>query len=585
MQRRLAAILAADVVGFSRLMGEDEAGTLARLSGCEEVVVEPLVVRHNGRIVKRMGDGFLVEFGSVVDAVECGVAWQKAAEERAGDTPESAAIRFRIGINIGDVVVKGDDIYGDGVNVAARLEALAEPGSVYTSQQVVDQVGNRIGVRFTNLGEQRLKNIRQPLRVYRVSPDDLAESGASAAAVDMLSEIMERPAVAVLPFDNMSGDPDEAYFADGLAEEIITTLSLWRSFPVIARNSSFAFKGKGLGIEQIARELGARYVLEGSTRRSGNRLRITAQLIDAQTSHHLWAERYDRVLEDVFNLQDEIAQRIAATVEPELAQAELKKSARKRPESLSAWDFYIRGMQQLHLFSPEGNERARELFEAAIALDPEYSDAHAGLAWSYLRDIWLEVYDDRSGPLAKAFQSARRSVALDRASSTAHLALGTAHIWANEHDPSIAETRVAMDLNPSNVHACLALGNRLDLVGCAAEGVPLLEYALKLNPHDPRNAIYYGYLARAHVNARRYDEALNCAQEAVRRRPDLPHVQHMLAICLGHLGRAEEAQTAARACDAAQPGFVRKRTDWNVYRDPEANRHLLDGLRKAGILD
>ena len=311
VQRRLAAILAADVVGYSRLMGEDEAGTLARLGACEESVIEPLVARHNGRIVKRMGDGFLVEFGSIVAAVECGVAWQKAAEESAGDAPEATAIRFRIGINIGDVVVKGDDIYGDGVNIAARLEGLARPGGICLSGMAYQSVKAKIDVPFEDLGERDLKNIAEPVRVYSIAFE--TPGTQSAGFSERVQVPSDTPSIAVLPFDNLSGDPEQEYFSDGVTEDIITELSRYPDFLVIARNSTFVYKHKAVAHKQIARDLGVQFVLEGSVRRSGNRVRVTAQLVDASTGSHLWAERFDRTLDDIFAVQDEITATIVGT--------------------------------------------------------------------------------------------------------------------------------------------------------------------------------------------------------------------------------------------------------------------------------
>ena len=352
---------------------------------------------------------------------------------------------------------------------------------------------------------------------------------------------------------------------------------------MIARNSSFAFKGQSLDVRQIAKELSARYIIEGSVRKSGNRVRITAQLVDAETGHHLWAEKFDGALDDIFKIQDEITQRIVVAVEPEMKQAELNKAAAKRSSNLSAWDYYLRGMAQLHLFTPDGNTQARAMFEKATELDANYGDAHAGLSFTYQRDIHFEVSQDRETWEKRALDAARRAVTLDSGSSFAHLALSGAYIWSNQHELSIAETRTAMQLNPSNVLACLALGNRLDIVGEPEKGIPLLEKSLELNPRDPNSHSYYAQLARANINARNYDRALECLRESLRRKPDHPHTYHVLAICLGHLGRVEEAQEAARQCEQLHPGFLKKRANWNIYVDPAANKHLLEGLRKAGL--
>ena len=451
-RRKLAAILAADVVGYSRLMGQDEAATLAGLEAHRRELIEPTIAGHNGRLVKLMGDGLLVEFASVVDAVACAVAIQRGMAGRNESVPPDCRIEFRIGINLGDVIVEGTDLYGDGVNIAARMEGLAEPGGICLSRQVFDQIEGKLEFDFTDLGEREVKNIARPIRVYRVG---LAESRAGTMRASAPEPMMARPAVAVLPFTNLSRDPEQEYFSDGLTEDLITALAAWRSFPVIARNSTFVYKGQAGDVKRVGRELGARYLLEGSVRKAGNRIRVAAQLIDVETGHHVWAERYDRALEDVFELQDEITQHIAALIAPELEQAELKKSAVKRSDSLTAWDYYLRGIALLHAYTCEGNASARRVFERAIALDHYYTEAWTGLAYSHLRDIDLGCTDNRETSLAKGFEAARRAVGLDAVSSAAHLCLGQAYVWAEQYDLAIAETEAAVELNPNNAHACM----------------------------------------------------------------------------------------------------------------------------------
>lgn len=579
MERRLAAILAADVVGYSRLMGEDEAETLVRLKKLRKDLVQPIIIRRNGRIVKLMGDGLLAEFRSVVEAVQCATEIQDHLARHETDLPAERRILLRIGVNLGDIIAEGGDIYGDGVNVAARLEELAEPGGICISGKVLDEVKSKTELNTVSLGNQRVKNIADPLSVHKVELD--REFPASAAQ----SRPIEKPAVAVLPFENLSGDPDQLYFSDGLSEDIITLLSAWHSFPVISRNSSFAFKGQHVDIRQIAKDLSARYVIEGSVRRSGNRVRVTAQLIDAEKGHHLWADKFDRALDDIFEIQDEITRQIVSAVEPEMERAERNKTATTRASNLSAWDCYLRGREFLHKLTPPDNANARAMFEKAIELDPKYSDAFAGLASGYMRDILLEAAGDRKAWEEKAFIAARQAVSLDNSSSIAHLALGTAYIYRGQHQLSIAETRTAVELNPSNTPACLALGNRLDIVGASDEGIPLLEDALSLHPRDPISHLYFGLLARAYINAHEYEKALSCLTEAIRRQPEYPHTYYMLAICMGHLGNVKEAREAARRCDQLHPGFIRKRTHWNIYLDPDANHHLTEGLRKAGLVE
>ena len=576
VDRKLAAILAADMVGYSRLVHNDEEGTIARLKTHRSELIDPSIARHGGRIVKTMGDGILIEYPSVIDAVLNAVEVQREMAKRNAAVSENQQINFRVGINLGDVVIDGDDILGDGVNVAARLESLAEPGGVCVSGKVHDEVSGKIEFLFEDLGEKRVKNIAEPVRVYRL---DVQNNTTKPA--EMQTTFDEKPAVAVLPFDNMSGDPEQEYFSDGLSEDIITMLSAWRSFPVIARNSSFVFKGKARDIRQIAADLSARYVIEGSVRKSGNRVRVTAQLIDARTGHHIWAEKYDGSLDDIFEIQDEITRRIVSAVEPQLEDAERTRAKTKRSSNLNAWDCFLRGRALLHKMDPKDNREARKLFERAIELDPGYSDAYADLSYTYQRQILLELPDDRQALANKSLEAAREAVRLESNSSLAHLALGSAYIWLDEHELSIAETRTAVKLNPSNVLAQLALGNRLDIVGASEEGIPLLEKSLELHPRDPHSHVYFSNLARAYVNARDYDKALKCLKEAERRKDDHPHTFHLLAICLGHMGKVDEAKEAAKRCEELHPGFLNKRKEWNIYTDPMANKHLAEGLKKV----
>ena len=432
MERRLTTILATDVVGYSRLMAADEAGTLASLKAVRRELIEPKTTEYRGRVVKLMGDGTLMEFASVVDAVNFAADVQRAMAKRNVGVPEDRRITYRIGINIGDVIVEGDDIYGDGVNLAARLEALAQAGGVCISASVHAQIKGKVDLEFEDLGERQVKNLPEPVSVYRLRPTtgdarraDRGKGRASRPAPP------DRPSIAVLPFTNMSGDSEQEYFSDGITEDIITALTRWRSFPVIARNSTFTYKNKAVDIKQAGRELGARYLLEGSVRKSGHRVRITAQLIDGVSGHHIWAEKYDRELDDIFEVQDEIAQAITAIVAPELAKAEFKRSATKRPEDLDAWDYFLRGMAMIHELTCEGNAKARELFKSALAIQPDYGDAHAGIASSYVRDIEFQCVEDRMATATLAMQAARNAVKCDQASSFAHQELSTAYQWLN----------------------------------------------------------------------------------------------------------------------------------------------------------
>jgi len=587
LERRLAAILAADVVGFSRLMGEDESGTLDRLKSLRTELVQPQISEHSGRIVKLMGDGLLAEFPSVVEAVQCAVDIQQGAGGREVDMPPEQRIRLRIGVNLGDIIVEGSDIYGDGVNVAARLETLAETDGICVSGAVFDQVKGKVGLVFVDLGEQQVKNIAQPVRVYRIDLEVQRAAGPatrSTAASPNDLELLKRPAIAVLPFDNMSGDPEQEYFSDGLAEDIITALSHWRSFPVVARNSTFSFKGQQLRIEKIAEELDARYVLEGSVRKAGERLRITAQLIDAKTGHHVWAERFDRQLEDIFDIQDEITNRIAATIVPELEHFEHKRSTIKRTEDLDAWDYYLRGMETFHGETCEGTTSSLRMFQAAADLDPTYCDAWARLGWCHARLVMFRCVEDAAPSLKRGFEAARRAVALDDGSALAHLSLGTLHIWNDETALGLSEAQIALQLNPNFALAAMAVGNRLDLMGKTEEGIAEMQRALKLNPRDPNRSRYMAYLSRAYISMGEYEVAEDWARQALLLRPNHPETIFRCAICLAHTNKVEEARNMMDRCRAVDPDFVRKMADWRAYPDEKRSEHLLKGLRRHGLL-
>jgi adenylate cyclase len=581
MERRLAAIVAADVVGYARLIRADEEGTIEALKALRADLIDPKLAEHHGRIVKLMGDGMLAEFGSVVDAVRAAAEIQGAVAEYNVDLPVDKRIELRVGINLGDVVIDGDDMHGDGVNIAARLEGLADPGGICVSGKVYEEVRDRTDLAFEDLGEQEVKNIDRPVRMWRW----VTEIGAPAADPPGASEPLphsDRPSIAVLPFDNMSGDPEQEYFSDGITEDIITALTHWRSFTVIARNSTFAYKNRPVDIKQAGRELGARYLLEGSVRKSGPRVRITAQLIDGVDGHHIWADRYDRELDDIFELQDEIAQRITAAAAPELAKAEFKHSTTKRPEDLDAWDYYLRGMAIIRERTCEGNTKAREFFQRAISIQSDYADAYAGLAMSRHFDILLQCVDDRMATAAQMLEDARQAVSCDEASSLAHRELSTAYQWLDRPEDALAEARLAVDLNPNDAFGLHALGNKSDLAG-DPQGISYMETAQKLNPQDTQLHTHLTFLARAYLNAGAYDDAVDRARQAIRRRPDYPAAHYVLAIALGHLGRGDEARAALSMCDELHPGFVDSRKNWQPYVDPSSNERLRDGLRRLGF--
>ncbi|MGE0733243.1 MAG: adenylate/guanylate cyclase domain-containing protein [Alphaproteobacteria bacterium] len=577
MERRLAAILAADAVGYSRLIRADEEGTLAALGKLRAQIIDPKIAEHRGRIFKLMGDGLLAEFASVVDAVRAAVETQRAVSEHNRDIPADKRIDFRIGINLGDVVIDGDDIQGDGVNVAARLEGLAEPGDVCISGAVYDQVRDRLKLPFDDMGERQLKNIDRPVHVWRLpsAPTQNPADGGTAAA----GAPPDKPVIAVLPFANMSADPEQEYFSDGLTEDIITALTHWRFLSVIARNSCFAYKNKAIDIKQAGRELGARYLLEGSVRKIGPRIRITAQLIDGATGHHLWAERYDRGIDDLFEVQDDIVQRIAAVVAPELVRAELKRSTDKQVRDLDAWDLCVRGMAAVRKRTRDGNAEGRELLSRAIAIRPDYADAHAGLAMSYNQDILFGAAGERTATATLAMEAARKAIECDNSSSWAHHELSTAYQWLDRADDALAEARLAVELNPNDAYGLHALGNKSDLAG-DPDGIAFMEKAQKLNPEDAQLHVHLTFLARAYVNARKYAMAVERARQAIRRRSGYAPAHYILAIALAHLGAVDEAKNELAKCDGFSPGFVDSRRNWQPYADPASNERLRDGLRR-----
>jgi adenylate cyclase len=560
-------------------MGADEAGTLARLNALRDELLHPKVAEYGGRIVKTTGDGTLIEFPSAVDAVQHAVDVQKALSRRNAGLSDKERIEMRIGVNLGDVIVQGEDIFGDGVNVSARLEALADPGGICISDMVRVGVGNRLALEFTDLGEQSLKNIAEPVRVFRV---ELGESVVAETEESGLDAMFRRPAVAVLPFENMSGDPEQEYFADGLTEDIITALALWRAFPVIARNSTFAYKGKKPDIRQVGRELGARYVIEGSVRKAANRLRVTAQLINSETGHHVWAERYDRDLEDIFELQDQLTQQIAATVTPELERTDHAYAVSKKPSNLNAWDYCQRGWVLTNEYRRESDVAAREMFEKSIELDPTYSRAYTGLARICLRGMRTYTGQERAETGREAIAAAQRAVELDPTDSEAHQFLGVAFVWNRQFERGIAAEEKALQLNPSNPGAYASMGHQLAMAGRAEEGIPYLEKALKLSPHDAYTPHYQSFMARTSLLARQTDQAVECIRRAVDMRPNVAEYQLILAACLGHAGEIEEARRALAYCEQLQPGYSSNIENAHPLKLQTDLEYFRDGLRKAG---
>ena len=576
--RRLAAILAADVVGYSRLMGNDEAGTLARLKALRHELIDPKIGEHKGRIVKTTGDGLLVEFTSVVEAVACAVAVQRAMLVHEGAIDENRRIQLRVGINLGDVIVEGDDIHGDGVNVAARLEAAAEPGGVCVSGIVHDQVQGRIDLSFEDTGEQTLKNIVRPVRVYRIRFGDAA---TMAEAPKPALVLPDKPSIAVLSFQNMSGDAEQEYFADGVVEDIITALSRIRWLFVIARNSSFIYKGQAVDIKRVGRELGVRYVLEGSVRRGGNRIRVTAQLIDALSGAHVWAERYDRDLSDIFAVQDEITSSVAGVIEPALAEAEQQRALRKLPERLDAWEAYQRGMWHFNKHGAEENRTAQGFFRQAMTIDPKFSPAHYGYALALQWDVWH--YSTRSflevqGP---AREEAGIAVSLDDKDAVAHAVLAHMLMWGSEWEAAIAEARTAVALNPNSAFVISMLGCVLGFGGYREEALDRLRQAMRASPHDPLTWLWLQWVGAVQLFAQDFEAAAVTLREVIRLRPGFVMPYGTMAASLAHLGRLNEAREVLDRAQALSPELLarilhQERLPWLL---PEDHALRMEGLR------
>jgi len=584
VERRLTAILAADVAGYSRLMAADEEGTLAALKTLRREVADPKIKEHRGRIVNTTGDGLLGEFASVVDAVRCAVEVQREIAARNLGVRAERRIDFRIGINLGDIMIDENDIFGDGVNIAARLEALAEPGGICVSRVVRDQVRDKLAIPFKDMGEQQVKNIARPVRAYRVV---LAE-GADRPSIPSQAApppLLDRPSIAVLPFHNVSGDPEQEYFVDGITEDLITALSKWRWFLVIARNSAFAYKGKSVDLKDVGRELGVRYVLEGSMRRAGQRVRISSQLINIATGTHLWAERYDRDLTDIFTVQDDITSRVAAAIEPALSRAESQRVIAKRPEHMGAWDYCQRGFWHVHKGTRTDGITAHGLFKQALALDPILADAHLGLARALIVQWDYGSVEDFAPLVRQARESALKAVALDSENPQAQYVLAQTSLWAGDVLAAIAHAGRAIELNENFALGHFYLGIALSLDGRQEEALDAIETGWRLSPRDPRASTWLANKARALYHLRRYEEAIETAVSARRIQP---HAYGCLVLIASYaqLARDEEARNAlADMCPL--PGGSEKTTRWYLdrYSDPVAREHMADGLRKAGLLE
>lgn len=580
VERRLAAILAGDVAGYSRLMGADEEGTLARLNATRREFLDPQIADHRGRIVKRTGDGVLIEFASAVDAARCAIEIQRGMKERSLASPPERRIELRIGIHVGDVIIEEGDIFGDGVNIAARLESIAQAGGICISDDAYRQIRGKLDANFQDAGEQNLKNIARPVRVYHFSSEPSAAGKTDNAA----PALPDKPSVAVLPFQNMSADREQEHFADGLAEDIITSLSKVRGLFVIARNSTFTYKGRAVDVRQVARELGVCYVLEGSVRRSGDRLRVTAQLIDAGTGNHLWAERYDRPVRDVFDVQDEITKEIVAALSIELTDGERALVFSRSTQSLEAWLEAMQGFNNWIEGSPKGIRQGRAHFERAVAIDPNYTVAWAFIGWTHYTEIRFGFSADAQASLAKAAELAEKCLTMNPGDPYAHGLRGSIWMVQGRFEEAVRECEVAVNGSPSDAILQVALARVLTSAGDAARGVRAIREAMQLNPIHP--TYYYGILANALEDLGQSREAIEVLHEAVRRDPDYFSGHIRLASLYGLTGETAAAKSELAAALRINPKFTMGMAE-AFYASARADltARFKSGLRLAGLPD
>jgi adenylate cyclase len=588
-QRKLAAIMAADVAEYARLMGRDEAGTLLRLKKCRRDCLEPALARNRGRIVKLTGDGVLAEFASVVEAVRAAVEFQQAVTKANRSEPEAERMVFRVGLHLGDVIVEGEDLYGEGVNLAARLEPQAPAGGIVVSRTVRDAVAGKLKATFRDLGELSLKNIEHPMQAFQVeweSADWLLPDGSSAQAPGSFPSLPEKPSIAVLAFDNMSGDPGQEYFSDGISEDIITSLSKNRGIFVIARNSSYAYKGQPVDVSRIGRELGVRYVLEGSVRRAGERVRITAQLIEAERRTHIWAERYNRNLIDLFAVQDEITGSIVATVAPEMEVAEMQRARRASPETLGAWECAMRAQWHLARMTREDVAEALRLAAQATALDPGTTRGLNIAAIAQLYAIAEGWAPSLPHAVMAAYQSASKAVAVDPRDAASHAALAACEGFMGRPSDAIARAQLAVDLNPNFTWAHGNLGLALTFSGRGEEAVAPFNEALRLSPRDPFNFAWYYLLAFALFVAGRYEEALHTAETSLRENASVPGAYRVRAASLSELGRIDEARSALADFLRLTPDATVASTRAQVpLKGPGDLDRYVAALKRAGLRD
>ena len=580
VERRLAAILAADVAGYSRLMGADEEATLRTLDAYRRTISD-LVSEHAGRIFGGAGDSVIAEFGSAVQAVRAAVAIQRALDRHNADLPNDRRMEFRIGVNLGDVIVNGENLFGDGVNIAARLEGVAEPSGICITGAIRDQIEGKLNFPLIAIGQRSLKNISRPVPVYSV--DWQLQHPAATGVLGGNLLLPDKPSIAVLPFSNMSGDPEQEYFADGITEDIITALSHHRWFFVIAGASSFVYKGRAVDVKQVARELGVRYILEGSVRKAGQRVRITGQLIEAETGNQLWAERFDRDLADIFSIQDEITQSVVSAIEPEMLLIEGKRAFRKSAGNLDAFDCCMRAMWHFSQLLPEQHGQAIALLRQAIKLDPNFAQAHMALGRTLASRVFYGWSNDIGSDSSESYQAAARAISIDDRDPYSHYAFCWASLLKRMHAQALAEAQRSIDLNPNFALGFFALGAIRVYIGHFREAIDALLRSLRLNPNDPQVGSVLYFIGLAHYHQENYEETIHYCQLAVRPRRFYVGLRTLLA-SLGQLGRAEEAKSLLDEFNSLQPKEAQKVFEITTpYLDLKYREHVMDGLRRAGV--
>jgi len=581
VNRKLAAILAADVVGYSRLMGTDEAGTLAALKRHREAIFDPAVAAHKGRIVKLIGDGVIAEFGSVIDAVSCALSVQRSTATTPDQSASQPIIVLRIGINLGDVIIEGDDIYGEGVNIAARLEPLAEPGGICVSSIVNESVGNRIDVRFQDGGEISVKNIDRPIRVWKWHPSVTIPTAARSNAARP-GPNSDTASIAVLPFTNMSGDPEQEYFSDGISEDIITDLSKITGLMVIARNSSFTYKGRSVDVRTVGCDLGVRSVLEGSIRRAGKRVRITAQLTDAATGAHLWADRYDRDLTDIFEVQDDVVKKIVDALAVTLTQGDRQRLRQHGTSNVEAYECWLRARALLTRGTRASIMEARAMYRRAIEFDLNFAAPHAGMAFAAIADYTSGWALDSAQALLEAERWARRALELNDQEPVGHMALGNVLLWRRDHEGALAEFDRMIALDPNFAQGHTATGLALMYDGEPARALEPFAVAMRLDPHYPDIVLHF--LAQANFSLGKYEIAAQQLLDRIARNPSTDASRMLLASCYGHLGRVEDAQTVWAELLKVNPDFsLAQRARVLPYKNPDDFQRIREGLAKAGL--